>query len=470
MAQTLFEKIWNQHSIKNLGDGDELIYIDRIFLHERTGSIALKSLEERNIKIRNPNQVFATIDHIVDTFPGRDDQTLMPSGSDFIQSLRKSANKSAINFFDLDDPKQGIVHVVSPEQGIALPGMTYICPDSHTCSLGALGTLAWGVGSTECEHALATNTLIKKKPKLMRINIEGKLSTGVTSKDIVLHLISKFGSNGAKGHAVEFTGSVITDLEIESRLTLCNMAVEFGAMTGMIAPDKKTFAYLEGKTFSPKGNDFIAAIEQWQNLKSDRDAKFDKTINIDCSNLDPYVTWGTSPHQAIPLNKAIPLSGQINDSTERKSMFRALEYMGLGEGEAIKGKPIDAAFIGSCTNSRISDLRAAARVLENQKVARGVKAICVPGSSQVKKQAEEEGLDKIFISAGFAWRESGCSMCFFAGGESFGENERVISTTNRNFENRQGKKTRTHLASPATVAASAIKGEITTSDQLEQQS
>ena len=470
MGLTLFEKIWNQHSISNLGGGNELLYIDRIFLHERTGSIALKSLEEKNIPVRNPEQVFATIDHIVDTFPGRNDVTLMPNGSDFIKSLRESAKKSKINFFDLDDPDQGIVHVVSPEQGIALPGITYICPDSHTCSLGAIGTLAWGVGSTECEHALATNTLIKKKPQLMQINIDGKLPTGVTSKDIVLHLISEFGSNGAKGHAVEFAGSTITNLGIESRLTLCNMAVEFGAVTSIIAPDEKTFSYLKDRSFSPKGSDFLTAIEQWKRLHSDADAKFDKTINIDCSNLVPYVTWGTSPHQAIPLNKAIPLSSQLSDNTERKSMFRALEYMGLDEGEAIRGKPIDAAFIGSCTNSRISDLRAAARVLENQKVARGVKAICVPGSSQVKKQAEEEGLDKIFISAGFAWRESGCSMCFFAGGESFGENERVISTTNRNFENRQGKKTRTHLASPATVAASAIKGEITTSDQLEQQS
>ena len=460
MGLTLFEKVWNQHSICNLGDGNELLYIDRIFLHERTGSIALKSLEERNLAIRNPLQVFATIDHIVDTFPGRDDETLMPSGSDFIKSLRKSAKQSGINFFDLDNPDQGIVHVVSPEQGIALPGMTYICPDSHTCSLGALGTLAWGVGSTECEHALATNTLIKKKPQLMQINIDGKLPSGVTSKDIVLHLISEFGSNGAKGYAVEFTGSTITDLEIESRLTLCNMAVEFGAVTSLIAPDEKTFSYLENKKFAPKGDDFLTAVKEWRKLKSDPEAKFDKIINLNCSNLTPYVTWGTSPHQAVPIDEIIPLSEQLNEHGERKSMNRALEYMDLSEGEAIKGKAIDAAFIGSCTNSRISDLRAAAQVLKNKKVAKGVKAICVPGSSQVKKQAEEEGLDKIFISAGFEWRESGCSMCFFAGGESFGHNERVISTTNRNFENRQGKATRTHLASPETVAASAINGKI----------
>ena len=442
MNQTLFEKIWNQHSIKNLGDGNELIYIDRIFLHERTGSIALKSLEERNIDIRNPSQVFATIDHIVDTFPGRGDTTLMPTGTDFIKSLRASVEGSTINFFDLNNPNQGIVHVVSPEQGIALPGITYICPDSHTCSLGALGTLAWGVGSTECEHALATNTLIKKKPRLMKINIEGELPIGVTAKDIVLYLISQFGSNGAAGYAVEFTGSTINAL------------------------DQKTIDYLEGKQFSPKGDDFITASEQWRNLKSDPDAKFDKTINLNCSDLSPYVTWGTSPQQAISINGSIPSLDQLKESSERESMIRALNYMGLSEGEKIKDKKIDAAFIGSCTNSRISDLRAAAKVLKDKKIAQGVKAICVPGSSQVKAQAEAEGLDKIFTSAGFEWRESGCSMCFFAGGESFGEKQRIISTTNRNFENRQGKSTRTHLASPETVAASAINGSISEAKNL----
>ena len=460
MGSTLFEKIWDQHSICDLGDGNELIYIDRIFLHERTGSIALKSLEERKVSIRNPNQVFATIDHIVDTFPGRGDKTLVPSGSDFIQSLRASVKGSKIHFFDIDDPNQGIVHVVSPEQGIALPGITYICPDSHTCSLGALGTLAWGVGSTECEHALATNTLIKKKPKLMKITLDGILPLGVTSKDIILHLISQHGADGAKGHAIEFMGSAVENLEIESRLTLCNMAVEFGATTGIIAPDNKTISYLEGKAFSPEENDFNKAKHYWSELKTDQDAIFDKTISIDCSNITPYVTWGTNPQQAIPISHSIPFVDQIKNENEKESMIRALEYMGLEQGQSIKNQKIDAAFIGSCTNSRISDLRSAAKILKDKKVADNIRAICVPGSSQVKKQAEEEGLDRIFKSAGFEWRESGCSMCFFAGGESFGENQRVISTTNRNFENRQGKSTRTHLASPMTVAASAIAGKI----------
>tara|TARA_B100001758_G_scaffold69193_1_gene58118 strand:- start:3156 stop:4568 length:1413 start_codon:yes stop_codon:yes gene_type:complete len=461
MAETLFDKIWNQHIISDLGDGNDLIYIDRIFLHERTGSVALKSLEERGISVRKPDQVFATIDHIVDTLPGRGDETLMPSGSQFIESFRESVQREKINFFDLNTSRQGIVHVVSPEQGIALPGITYICPDSHTCSLGALGALAWGVGSSECEHALATNTLVKKKPKSMLININGIPKDGVTAKDIILHLISKHGANGANGHAIEFQGETIDGMSIESRLTLCNMAVEFGAMTGIISPDKKTIEYISGKAFAPEKGDQKLAEEYWASLKSDDGAHFSKIIDIDASKLNTYVTWGTSPEHAIEIKEKIPSIDQANSSKENTSIKKALDYMGLEENDAIRGTKIDAAFIGSCTNSRLSDLRVAASILKGNKIAPGIKAICVPGSSKVKKEAESEGIDKIFKSAGFEWRESGCSMCFFAGGESFGEDERVISTTNRNFENRQGKKTRTHLASPATVAASAIKGEIT---------
>ena len=467
MAETLFDKIWNQHVISDLGDGNDLIYIDRIFLHERTGSVALKSLDEKGISVRSPNQVFATIDHIVDTLPGRGDATMMPSGTQFIESLRESVRREKINFFDLNTSRQGIVHVVSPELGIALPGITYICPDSHTCSLGALGALAWGVGSSECEHALATNTLIKEKPKSMLVMINGAPKDGVTAKDIILYLISEYGANGANGHAIEFRGKTIDEMSIESRLTLCNMAVEFGAMTGIMSPDEKTIDYISGKAFAPKEEEQELAEEYWAKLKSDEDAHFSKVIEIDASKLSSYVTWGTSPEHAIEIEEKIPSINQANSSKENESIKKALEYMGLQENDAIKGTKIDAAFIGSCTNIRLSDLRVAASILEGKKIAPGIKAICVPGSSTVKKDAESEGLDKIFISAGFEWRESGCSMCFFAGGESFGENERVISTTNRNFENRQGKKTRTHLASPATVAASAIKGEITAADQME---
>ena len=460
MGRTLFEKIWDNHVVESFDDGNDLIYIDRIFLHERTGSIALQNLHDRNIAVRNPKQVFATIDHIVDTIPGRDDETLMPSGKEFIKSLRSSAIRENINFFDLNTPEQGIGHVVSPEQGIALPGLTYICPDSHTCSLGALGTLAWGVGSSECEIALATNTLIKKKPKSIKVNVNGNVNDQVSAKDIVLYLISNYGANGADGSAVEFGGNVIDQMGIEARLTLCNMSVEFGAMTGIIQPDEKVFEYLRGKKYAPTLDQIQEAEKYWRKLKSDKDAEYSEIIDIDCDQVGTFVTWGTSPEHAIDLNEKIPSLNEIDDETKKDSAKKALEYMGLNEGETLMGKKIDAAFIGSCTNSRLSDLRIAASILKDKKVSNGVKAICVPGSSKVKKDAENEGLDEIFISAGFEWRESGCSMCFYAGGESFGLSERVISSTNRNFENRQGKSTRTHLASPATVAASAIKGTI----------
>ena len=466
MGLTLIEKIWQEHEIINRDDGNSLIYIDRIFLHERTGSIALKNLEYANRTVRNPSHVFCTMDHIVDTFPGRGDETLMPSGKEFIISTRLSAKKTGINFFDLGDPNQGIVHVVSPEQGIALPGVTLVCPDSHTCTVGGLGALGWGIGSSECEHALSTSTLIIKKPKMMKVIFDGTLPFGVTAKDLILHLIQKFGAAGGTGYAVEFSGPVVENLEIEARLTLCNMAVEFGAWTGIVAPDAKTFEYIAQRPFAPQGLAYNKALAHWENLRSDTDAQFDEILTIDCSTMAPFVTWGTSPQHAIPIDKRIPNPAGETDSSAKQSMQRALQYMDLNPGTKMKDITIDAAFIGSCTNSRLSDLRAASAVLKDRKVASGVKAICVPGSSLVKQQAEEEGLDQIFKAAGFEWRESGCSMCFFAGGESFGEQQRVITTTNRNFENRQGKRTRSHLASPATVAASAVSGKLNDANSL----
>lgn len=466
MGLTLIEKIWQEHEVINQGDGNSLIYIDRIFLHERTGSIALKGLEKANRSVRNPSHVFCTLDHIVDTFPGRGDETLMPSGKDFIISTRSSAKRADINFFDLGDPKQGIVHVVSPEQGIALPGVTLVCPDSHTCTVGGLGALGWGIGSSECEHALSTSTLTIKKPKMMQVIFDGTLPVGVTAKDLILHLIQKFGAAGGTGYAVEFSGSVVKNLEIEARLTLCNMAVEFGAWTGIVAPDDKTLEYIANRPFTPQGETYHKALTHWEQLRSDSDAHFEAILSIDCETMSPFVTWGTSPQHAIPIDESIPDPAQETDPSTQKSMHRALQYMGLNPGTKMKDIAIDAAFIGSCTNSRLSDLRAASEVLKDRKVASGVKAICVPGSSLVKQQAEEEGLDQIFKAAGFEWRESGCSMCFFAGGESFGEQQRVITTTNRNFENRQGKRTRSHLASPATVAASAVSGKLNDANSL----
>jgi 3-isopropylmalate/(R)-2-methylmalate dehydratase large subunit len=461
MPQTIIEKIWNEHQIADLGDGTCLIYIDRIFLHERTGSVALKGLEAMNRQVRNPEQAFCTMDHIVDTKPGRTDATQMPGGTAFIQTTREAALKANINLFDLGDQRQGIAHVISAEQGIALPGVTLVCPDSHTGTLGGLGALAWGIGSTEAEHALATKTLVVKKPKTMRVTFTGELPDGVTAKDLILTLIGRHTASGGLGYAIEFAGEAIRNLPVEARLTLCNMTVEFGAWSGLVAPDETTFEYLKGRPYAPKDSQWEQAVSYWQSLQSDPDAEFDTEHTIDCSAIVPQVSWGTSPMHETGVDRVIPNPSAEPDANIRISMERALEYMDLQPGTPLEGIPIDAAFIGSCTNSRISDLRAAAEILAGKKVAAGVKAICVPGSGLVKQQAEDEGLDKIFTEAGFEWRESGCSMCFFAGGESFGLEERVISSTNRNFENRQGPRTRTHLASPTTVAASAIKGHIT---------
>lgn len=460
MGQTIIDKLWAEHTVADLGDGATLLYIDRIFLHERTGSVALKGLETAGHPVRHPEQVFCTMDHIVDTTPGRSDETRMPGGREFITSTRASAIAAGIHLFDLGDDRQGIVHVVSPEQGIALPGVTLVCPDSHTCTLGGMGALAWGIGSTEGEHALATKTLAVRKPRNMLIRFEGVLQPGVYAKDLILHLISRHGASGGTGYAIEFAGAAVRALPIEARFTLCNMAVEFGAWTGIVAPDESTFDYVRGRPFAPQPNVWDQAVAYWRTLPSDADAVFDREIEIDCSTLGPHITWGTSPQHGANIGDAVPDPAAESDSNRRQSMQRALEYMGLTPGTAIEGLPISAAFIGSCTNSRISDLREAARLLRGNKVAAGVKAICVPGSSQVKKAAEAEGLDTVFREAGFEWRESGCSMCFYAGGESFGFEERVVSSTNRNFENRQGPRTRTHLASPATVVASAIAGSL----------
>jgi len=461
MDRTIIEKLWDEHTVTALGDNTYLIYIDRVFLHERTGSIALKGLEAMGRKVRDPQQVFCCMDHIVDTLPGRTDETRVPGGTSFITTTREAANAAGINLFDLGDERQGIVHVVSPEQGIALPGVTLVCPDSHTCTQGALGALAWGIGSTEAEHAMATKTLAVSKPLMMRVRFEGEPGQGVTAKDMILHLIGRHTASGGVGYAIEFAGSAIRGLDMEARFTLCNMAVEFGAWTGIIAPDDTTFEYVEGRPFAPQDDLWDQALAHWKTLPSDGGAHFDKEIVIECRDIVPQITWGTSPQHEIGIDGLVPDPAEEPDTNRRQSMERALDYMDLRPGMQLEGLPIDAAFIGSCTNSRLSDLRTAANILAGQKVAEHVNAICVPGSSQVKKAAEVEGLDKMFMAAGFEWRESGCSMCFFAGGENFGLEQRVVSSTNRNFENRQGPRTRTHLASPATVAASAIKGRLT---------
>jgi 3-isopropylmalate/(R)-2-methylmalate dehydratase large subunit len=464
---TLFEKIWSQHLVAPLGATEHLVLIDRIWLHERTGAVALRSLSEAGRRVLAPHHAFCVMDHIVDTRPGRGDATVMPTGEAFITATREAARSAGLTLFDLKDERQGITHVISPEQGIVLPGLTLICPDSHTSTQGAFGALAWGVGSSEAEHALATSTLRVARPETMRITVKGRLGLGVTAKDLALFIAARLSSGGAKGRVIEYAGDAVERLSMEGRMTLCNMAAELAAFTAIIAPDETALAYLHGRPFAPKERLWDLAAAEWGALRSDAGAPFDIETEFDAALVAPTVTWGTSPQHAVPVDGAVPAYAEVSDRDTRESYDRALAYMGLTPGARLTDLAIDAAFIGSCTNSRISDLRGAAQILEGRRVAPGVRAICVPGSTAVKRQAEAEGLDLIFRAAGFEWREAGCSMCFFSGGESFGPRHRVVSSTNRNFESRQGPETRTHLASPQTVAASAIMGRLADPRRLE---
>jgi 3-isopropylmalate/(R)-2-methylmalate dehydratase large subunit len=445
VSETLFDKIWNAHVITGLGGGTALIAIDRVFLHERTGAAALKSIAAAGRRVADPTRVFAVMDHIVDTRPGRADQTLVAGGQAFISETRAACHAAGITLFDVNDPDQGITHVVSPELGIVLPGLTLIAPDSHTCTQGAFGALAWGIGSSEAEHAMVTGTLRVKKPETMRVTFNGELRAGVTAKDMILHLLAAYGAGGGKGCAVEFAGEAVRTLDMEARMTLCNMATEFSAFSALIAADDVTLDYLKGRRYAPD------PLPDWSELKSDTDAHFVYEIAVDAGEIEPMVSWGTSPEHSVALSGIIPADANP----------KALDYIDLAAGQPIAGTPINVAFIGSCTNARLSDLRRAAVIVKGQRVAAGVLALVVPGSSAVKHAAEAEGLDCIFMDAGFEWRESGCSLCFYAGGEGFPPGSRVISSTNRNFEGRQGPGIRTHITSPEVVAASAIAGRIT---------
>ncbi len=464
MPATLLDKLWSLHEIADLGGRDSLIHIDRVFLHERTGSIALRGLEQEGRSVRAPRRVFCTMDHIVDTRPGRGDISLVPHGREFIEATRHSAKNAGIHLFDIDDSRQGIVHVVAAENGIVLPGTSAVCPDSHTCTLGALGALAWGIGSTEAEHALATSTLRVSRPRSMRVNFLGETAPNVSAKDMILHLIASFGSRAGRGYAVEFAGSAIRALGMGGRFTLCNMAVEMGAFTGMIAPDERTIAYVRDTPFAPRGPLAQQAQTHWRELRSDEGAEFDLELEIDCAQIAPLVTWGTNPEQLADINGVVPEPEALEDRQKTLAARQALAYMDLRPGTPLRSIRIDAAFIGSCTNNRIDDLRDAANYLRGKKIVPWVQALCVPGSSATRRQAEAEGLDEIFLAAGFEWREAGCSLCFHAGGESFG-GRRVISSTNRNFQGRQGPGARTHLGSPLTVAASACRGYISTAEE-----
>jgi 3-isopropylmalate/(R)-2-methylmalate dehydratase large subunit len=455
---TLFDRLFDTHTVADLGGGTCLLAIDRVMLHERTGAAALRSLRAAGRTIVNPAHVFAVMDHIVDTRPGRGDATPMPGGEAFIAETRAAAREAGIHLFDVDSPDQGITHVISPELGIVLPGLTIVAPDSHTCTQGAFGALAWGIGSSEAEHALATGTLRVARPRTMRVAVSGRLRTGVTAKDLALHIIAAHGAGGGAGHAIEYAGEGVAALDMEARMTLANMATEFGAFSALMAPDEMTFAFLEGRRHAPKGAMWTQALAHWQTLRSDPDARFDREIAIDAAAVSPMISWGTSPQHSVPLTARVP--GPQEAGLAAETHARALSYMGLEVGQPLLGLPIEGAFIGSCTNSRLSDLRRAAALLRGRRVAAGVRALVVPGSQAVKRAAEAEGLDRLFADAGFEWRESGCSMCFYAGGESFGPGERVVSSTNRNFESRQGPGTRTHITSPEVVAASAVAGRV----------
>jgi 3-isopropylmalate/(R)-2-methylmalate dehydratase large subunit len=458
--RTFFDKSWADHAIADLGDDTWLLQIDRLFLHERSGSPSIRQLEASGRTPANPEQVFTVIDHVIDSRPGRGpDDSPAKAGASLIRTTRAGSAKYGFRSFDVGDPRQGIVHVVSPETGLALPGLTLVCGDSHTCTVGGVGTLGWGIGSTEGEHVLATQTLPQVKPGTMRVRFDGRMANGVSAKDLVLYLIGKLGANGGIGYAVEFAGAAIQAMPVEARLTLCNMAIEFSAKYGFVPPDDTTFDYLHGREFAPKDAAWDQAVAYWRQLRTDPEARFDREVAVDCTAIGPQVTWGTSPQQVTGVDGVVPDPDAIADASAREATRQALRYMGLAPGTAIDSITIDAAYIGSCTNARISDLRAAAAVLRGRKVAPGVKALCVPGSTPVKAQAEAEGLDEVFKAAGFEWHESACALCAHLGNDSFA-NLRVVSTTNRNFEGRQGPNTRTHLASPETVALSAVAGRI----------
>jgi 3-isopropylmalate/(R)-2-methylmalate dehydratase large subunit len=457
-GRTMLDKIWDQHVIFRVSDDTDLLHVDRHLLHDLGGSRGLLDLKSRDLRVHSPELTFATPDHAISSAPGRAGTSKI--GLELLAALRVETSASGIQLFDVDQPGQGIVHVIGPELGLSLPGSLIVCGDSHTCTHGGLGALAFGIGSSELTHVLATQALIQRRPKTMRVKFEGKLPLGVTAKDMILALIGQAGVAAGTGYAVEYAGSAIRDLPVEGRFTICNLSIEFGAKMGMVAPDDKTYEYVKGRRYAPEGAMWEQALKAWRQLPSDANAVFDKEITIDVTKIKPQVTWGISPEHVIGVDGNIPDPKAVDDPARRAALETALDYMGLKAGAPIAGTPVDWVFIGSCTNSRLSDLRAAAEVARGRKVAPGVRAWVVPGSETVKRDAVAEGLDKLFIEAGFEWREPGCSMCLAANGEVVAPGQRSVSTSNRNFIGRQGPRARTHLASPASAAAAAIAGAI----------
>ncbi len=460
MPKTLFQKIWDSHVVAEHPDAPAILYVDLHLVHEVTSPQAFTGLRQRGLRVHRPDKTLATMDHSIPTTPPGIPITDAMAAAQ-IRQMEVNAAEFGITLHGMDSPHRGIVHVIGPELGRTQPGMTIVCGDSHTATHGAFGALAFGVGTSEVEHVLATQCLLQKKPKTCEVRVNGRLPVGVYAKDIILALIAKIGIGGGTGHVFEYTGEAIRGLGMEQRMTICNMSIEGGARAGMIAPDDKTFEYLHGREFAPKGEEWEKAVAKWKSLPSDESATYDKSVTLDASGLEPMITYGTNPGMGIKITDRIPTFDAFNDASQRAAFEKALAYMGLQPGQSLLGHKVDVVFIGSCTNSRISDLRLAAALLKGRKVARDTRVMVVPGSQEVKKQAEYEGLDKIFKEAGAEWRESGCSMCIGMNSDILTPGQYAVSTSNRNFEGRQGKGGRTFLASPITAAASAITGTIT---------
>jgi 3-isopropylmalate/(R)-2-methylmalate dehydratase large subunit len=458
--RTLFDKVWDEHVVHTPPSGLPLLYIDLHLVHEVTSPQAFDGLRATGRPVRQPHRTVATVDHNIPTEP-RGTPITDPIAARQIQALQKNCKEFGVPLFDMDSASQGIVHVIGPELGLTQPGMTIVCGDSHTSTHGALGSLAFGIGTSEVEHVLATQCLPQRKPKSMLLNVSGRLAEGVTAKDLALGIIGQIGTDGATGHVIEYAGPAVRALSVEGRMTLCNMSIEAGARAGMIAPDETTFAYVKGRRFAPQNGEWSEAVERWRGLSTDRGARYDKTVEIDGSKLAPFVTWGTNPGMVVPVDACVPEMSDLATDADRRAAERMLEYMGLQPGTRIADIPVDRVFIGSCTNSRLEDLRAAARVAKGYHVDPKVRAMVVPGSQAVKREAEHEGLHRIFQEAGFEWRESGCSMCLGMNPDILQPGERCASTSNRNFEGRQGRGGRTHLVSPMMAAAAAIAGHFT---------
>ena len=459
MPLTIYDKIWNEHLVHRQEDGTSLLFVDRHLIHEVTSPQAFESLRNSKRKVRQPKLTLAVADHNVPT-TDRSKGIADEDSKIQVETLEKNCKEFGIELFAMNDKRQGIVHIIGPEQGFTQPGTVIVCGDSHTATHGAFGALAFGIGTSEVEHVLATQTLVQKKSKNFRINVNGQLSAGVTSKDVILQIIGKIGTAGGTGYVIEYAGNLISSLSVEQRMTICNMTIEGGARAGLIQPDQKIFDYLKNKPMSPKNENWDKALEYWGQLKSDDDVSFDKEISFEAKEIKPMVTWGTSPQDVVTIDGKVPNPDQEVDPDKKNSIERSLKYMGLEPDTSVKDIKIDKVFIGSCTNGRIEDLREAAKILKDRKIASHVDAIVVPGSGLVKEQAEQEGLDKIFKNSGFEWREPGCSMCLAMNADKLKSGERCASTSNRNFEGRQGRGGRTHLVSPAMAAAAAISGNL----------